>query len=116
MRRFAMRLPASIRVSGIPREFVTETENVSARGVFFYLDRWMSVGAPVEVTMSFPPHVTLADPVRVRFVARVVRTDSYSPSHFGVAARIEEYEFLRPAEADGSVASAGMEPSWHFAG
>ena len=28
----------------------------------------------VEVTMTFPPHITLTDPVRVRFVARVVRS------------------------------------------
>ncbi len=37
VRRFTMRLPASVRVPGIPSEFPTETENVSARGLFFYL-------------------------------------------------------------------------------
>ena len=73
MRRFTMKLPASVRVSGIPSEFPTETENVSARGIFFYLDRWMAEGARVEVTMAFPPQVTLTDPVRVRFLARVLR-------------------------------------------
>jgi hypothetical protein len=38
MRRFDMRLPALIRLEGAD-EFQTETQNVSARGVFFYLDR-----------------------------------------------------------------------------
>ncbi len=97
MRRFDMRLPASIRVAGNgPRDLLTEIQNVSARGVFFYLDRPMAEGAAIEVTMTFPPHVTLTEPVRVRFTARVVRVDT--PQAFagvGVAAMIEEYEFLR---------------------
>ena len=97
MRRFDMRLPASVRVAGNGfSDLLTETQNVSARGVFFYLDRPLAEGARIEVTMTFPPHVTLTEPVRVRFTARVVRVeDSQSVSNIGVAAMIEEYEFLR---------------------
>ena len=97
MRRFDMRLPASVRVRELgPEPFVTETQNVSARGVFFYLDRPIAEGSHIEVTMTFPPHITLTDPVRVRFIARVVRVNSGVPaSRVGVAAIIEEYEFLR---------------------
>ncbi len=97
MRRFDMRLPASVRIAGNGlRDLLTETQNVSARGVFFYLDRSLAEGTRIEVTMTFPPHVTLTEPVRVRFTARVVRTeDSQSLSSIGVAATIEEYEFLR---------------------
>jgi len=39
MRRFDMRLPATVRVLAGLRDLSTETQNVSARGVFFYLDR-----------------------------------------------------------------------------
>src|SRR5579863_659742 len=41
MRRFDMRLPAVVRLgsSDTGNEIQTETQNVSARGVFFYLDR-----------------------------------------------------------------------------
>ena len=96
MRRFDMRLPASIRLGGVEHEFFTETQNVSARGVYFYMDRPIETGTRVEVTMTFPPHITLTDPVRVRFVARVVRVEPPLPSsRIGVAALIEEYEFLR---------------------
>ncbi len=50
----------------------------------------------MEVTMTFPPHVTLTEQVRVRFIARVVRVEtSASFSGTGIAAMIEEYEFLR---------------------
>jgi PilZ domain len=97
MRRFDMRLPASVRVAGKGlRDLLTETQNVSARGVFFYLDRPLAEGMRIEVTMTFPPHVTLTEPVRVRFTARVVRVETtHSLSGIGVAAMIEEYEFLR---------------------
>jgi len=94
MRRFDMRLPALVRLEGAD-EFQTETQNVSARGVFFYLDRAVTKGTPVEVTLTFPPHITLTDAVRVRFTARVIRVESPSPSlRVGTAAMIEDYEFL----------------------
>ena len=95
MRRFDMRLPAVVHIEGTS-EFHTETQNVSARGVFFYLDRAIAAGTQLEVTLTFPPHVTLTDAVRVRFTARVIRVESALPSlRVGTAAMIEDYEFLR---------------------
>jgi PilZ domain len=101
MRRFDMRLPALVRMVDEEdreqeREFRTETQNVSARGVFFYLDRPVPEGTRCEVTLTFPPHITLTDAVRVRFTARVIRVESPLPSmRIGTAAMIETYEFLR---------------------
>jgi hypothetical protein len=105
MRRFDMRLPAVVRLNPAavhpdedqdPNEFHTETQNVSARGVFFYLDKPIPAGTPCEVTLTFPPHITLTDAVRVRFTARVIRVESPLPSsRVGTAAMIEDYEFLR---------------------
>jgi len=46
MRRFDMRLPALVLLDGAD-EFHTETQNVSARGVFFYLDRAVATGTRV---------------------------------------------------------------------
>jgi hypothetical protein len=102
MRRFDMRLPAAVRFTDAEHtadspggEVLTETQNVSARGVFFYLDRAVKKGTRIEVTTTFPPHVTLTDSLRVRFKARVVRVEAPLPvSRIGVAALIEEYEFL----------------------
>jgi hypothetical protein len=97
MRRFDMRLPAVVRLDE-SAEFQTETQNVSARGVFFYLDRPVPEGTRCEVTLTFPPHITLTDAVRVRFTARVIRVESPLPSlRVGTAATIEDYEFLRSA-------------------
>lgn len=95
MRRFDMRLPAIVLLEGAT-EFQTETQNVSARGVFFYLDREVEAGTRLEVTLTFPPHVTLTEAVRVRFTARVIRVERPLPSlRVGTAAMIENYEFLR---------------------
>jgi hypothetical protein len=95
MRRFDMRLPAIVRIESA-NEFQTETQNVSARGVFFYLDRPISAGTKLEVTLTFPPHITLTEAVRVRFKASVLRVEAPLPSsRIGVAALIEDYQFLR---------------------
>jgi hypothetical protein len=109
MRRFDMRLPAIVRLDGTKldgpsnegaKEFHTETQNVSARGVFLYLDRAVKTGTEIEVTLTFPPHVTLTDAVRVRFMARVIRIENPMPSfRVGTAAVIEDYEFLRSNES-----------------
>jgi hypothetical protein len=97
MRRFDLRLPALVKLTGGGfQELLTETQNVSARGVFFYLDRPVAQGSKVEVTLTLPSHVTLTEAVRVRFTARVIRVESPLPvSRVGVAALIEEYEFLQ---------------------
>ena len=98
MRRFDMRLPALIHLpNGKAEDLPTETQNVSARGLFFYLDRPLLGNLRIEVTLTFPPHMTLTDSLRVRFAARVVRVDEPLPgSRIGVAALIEDYEFLGP--------------------
>jgi len=124
MRRFDMRLPALVRLeaggdlslSGQGRdlpsgEIETETQNVSARGVFFYLDRRVPAGTSCEVTLTFPPHITLTDAVRVRFRARVIRSDAPLPSQrVGTAAMIEDYEFLRSNGGSGFLSE--LQRSW----
>jgi hypothetical protein len=117
MRRFDMRLPATVRLKDESQrrdeanEIETETQNVSARGVFFYLDRRVPAGTRCEVTLTFPPHITLTDAVRVRFTARVIRSESPLPSlRVGTAAMIEDYEFLR---SNGSSNFLGvLQQSW----
>ena len=113
MRRFDMRLPALVRLDEVT-EFETETQNVSARGVFFYLDRELPAGTECQVTLTFPPHITLTDAVRVRFSARVIRSEAPLPSmRVGTAAMIENYEFLRTGGGDflSALQDAGKVPN-----
>lgn len=112
MRRFDMRLPALVLLEG-GREFQTETQNVSARGVYFYLDRSVAAGTSLEVTLTFPPHVTLTEAVRVRFRARVIRVEKPLPSlRIGTAAMIEDYEFLR---SNGTELLSQLQKEWKAA-
>jgi hypothetical protein len=112
MRRFDMRLPAVVRLEGAS-EFHTETQNVSARGVFLYLDRAIAAGTKLEVTLTFPPHITLTDPVRVRFTARVIRVESPLPSlRIGTAAMIEDYEFLRSSSGGSPDFLKALQNDW----
>lgn len=97
MRRFDMRLPATVHIT--EQDLQTETQNVSARGVFFYLDRALAPGTQLQVTLTFPPHITLTEAVRVRFTARVIRAEPPLPlMRIGIAAMIENYEFLRSSD------------------
>lgn len=98
MRRFDMRLPAAVKLAHeAGEEMATETQNVSARGVFFHSERQLQVGDDVAITLTFPPHVTLTERVRVRFSACVVRVEpqKVAGAPVGVAAAINGYEFLR---------------------
>lgn len=108
MRRFDIRLPALVKLSGNGfREVLTEIQNVSARGVFFYLDRPVTLGSKVEITLTLPSHITLTEAVRVRFRASVLRVEANSGmARMGVAALIEEYEFLRSLTSQKSFSTA----------
>jgi hypothetical protein len=102
MRRFDMRLPATVKW-GASEQLSTETQNVSARGVFLVLDRQVDAGAHLEITLTFPAYVSLTDCVRVRFTAQVVRVEGAEDGSIGVGAAIEQYEFLRARPAEPAV-------------
>jgi hypothetical protein len=99
-RRFQVQLPLLVRwTSGAGvGEAVTESKDVSSRGVYFLLPKDIAKGLPVEIVMTLPHEITLAGSVRVRCLARIQRTDSQAGSKVGVAAAIERYEFLRGVE------------------
>jgi hypothetical protein len=98
-RRFALRLPVSL---GYPENEAearaAQTRDVSARGICFYVDSNISVGANIEFTFTLPPEITLTESIRVRCKGRVVRVDNGNPDRkVAVAAVIDEYEFLSEA-------------------
>ena len=98
-RRFALRLPVSL---GYPENEAearaAQTRDVSARGICFYVDSNIAVGANIEFTFTLPPEITLTESIRVRCKGRVVRVDNGNPDRkVAVAAVIDEYEFLSEA-------------------
>jgi hypothetical protein len=95
-RRFALRLPVSVRYADDSANGKTaETRDVSARGICFYVDAAMTAGSAIEFTLTLPPEITLTESIRVRCQGKVVRVnEGDSEGRVAVAAVIDEYEFL----------------------
>ncbi len=100
-RRFRMKLPISLTwtTKSGQGQLEAETSEVSSRGVQFTADANVASGTPVEFQMTLPHEVTMAGPVRVRCLGRVVRAEPREESKIGVAVAIERYEFLRGGES-----------------
>ncbi len=98
--RFETKLPLLVRwaTGSAVGEAATESEDVSSRGVYFYLQKDLPNGSPIEIVMTLPHEITLAGPVKVRCLGRVWRTEARPGRNIGVAALIERYEFLRGDE------------------
>ena len=94
-RRFALRLPVTIKFTdGAVAETQAQTRDVSARGVFFYMDSKIAEGSVIEFTLTLPPEITLTESIRVRCRGRVVRVDQSPGQKVGIGAVIEQYDFV----------------------
>jgi hypothetical protein len=98
-RRFALQLPISVQYD--ERNIETQTRDISARGVSFYIDLPFEPGTPITLMMTLPPEITHSEALRVRCFGRVVRCGSQEANgeRVLVAAVLERYEFLASAEA-----------------
>lgn len=77
--RLAQRFPHFVAVDGKvltpePGEIRGITRDVSETGCLFYADRPLPAGAELEITITFPKAITLTQDMRVRCLARVVRS------------------------------------------
>ncbi|HEY7402576.1 MAG TPA: PilZ domain-containing protein [Candidatus Angelobacter sp.] len=94
IRRFPLDLPISVKFLDNGRhEIAGHTRDVSARGVFMYLEMEIRVGAPIEFVMTLPPEITLSDSIRVRCTGTVVRVEK-NGNEQGVAVTINKYDFV----------------------
>lgn len=91
MRRLPLALPVTVRVKA-KNEMFSETRDVSARGVFFYLESAPDEGSEVEFTLTLPPEVTLTEALRIHCSGRVIRIDRAENDRFGIAAAIDKYD------------------------
>jgi len=92
-RRFALHVP--VTVNRDQANEAAQIRDVSARGISFYIDSLVSQGSPIGFTLTLPPEITLTESIRVQCKGRVVRVENgRSDGKVGVAAVIEEYEFL----------------------
>jgi hypothetical protein len=93
-RRFSLDLPISVKfLNHDQQELAGHTRDVSSRGVFMYLDTDITAGVPIEFVMTLPQEITLADPIRVRCMGKILRVDKAAQGQ-GVAVAIEKYDFI----------------------
>jgi PilZ domain len=94
IRRIPLDLPISVKfLDNGKREITGRTRDVSARGVFMYLETEIRVGAPIEFVMTLPAEITLSDPIRVRCSGSVLRIEKTGDQQ-GVAVAIRKYDFV----------------------
>jgi PilZ domain-containing protein len=104
--RFDYQLPISVKFQGQEGEQAGFTQNLSARGVFFYSDCAIVEGASIELTVLMPAEITLTDNMRVRCRGKVLRVvQCNGSSKIGVAAQLEGYEYLPDAAGVGTEGS-----------
>jgi hypothetical protein len=99
------------------REGLGFTQDLSARGVFFFTDTCLAPGSEVELTLRMPSEITLGEGMLVRCRGHILRvvTPAASPedssarspaeTKIGVAVRFEGYEYL-PEVVESSAAFA----------
>ena len=93
--RFDLHLPVSIKLSGSAHEACGFTQDLSARGSFFYTDYPLGVGECVELTLVMPSEITLGENMRVRCKGRVLRVQQPAVgTKLGVAVHFATYEYL----------------------
>jgi hypothetical protein len=95
--RFEVNLPISIRVAG--QTIPGFTQNVSARGVFLYMDASLAEGTAVALTFTMPSEITLAESMPVRCLGRVLRgMTSGAGQRCGIAVQLDSYQYLQESE------------------
>jgi len=102
--RFDFQLPVSVRLAGTECEGYGFTQDLSGRGIFFYTDFQVAEGDAVELTLVMPSEITLTENARVRCRGKVVRVLPVEKK-YGVAARLEGYEYLPKAETAAEVSA-----------
>jgi PilZ domain-containing protein len=71
------------------------TQDISARGMFFFSEMLLEEGAAVLITLRMPSEITLGETMRVRCRGRVLRVLKTANSNkLGVAATFEGYDYL----------------------
>jgi hypothetical protein len=98
MRRFSMQLPVQVKGQAETKEVIAVTKDVSARGVYIYLDSEVAQDTPIEFTLTLPPEITMTQSIRVHCKGKVVRVDRELPGRVGIAAMIDHYQFLDSEE------------------
>ena len=96
-RRYRLSIPVEVRSPGQGAAAVlTSSEDISAKGIYFVLSPGAELGSELESDRRLPPQLCQGKTVRVHGHGHIVRRGPPDEQgRIGVAAAIEEYEFIR---------------------
>jgi len=98
--RFEVQRPLSVHFNG--QTVPGFAQDLSGRGIYFYAETALPLGAVVELTFAMPSEITLTEMMPVRCRGRVVRSSaaghSENDQRNGFAVQFDAYEYL-PADA-----------------
>src|SRR5436305_11548391 len=100
--RFPLEMPVWVRLPGTDATVHAKTRDVSASGVFFYVNCEIREDAEIEFTMTLPPELTRTAAIQVSCKGKVVRVhNDATTGKVGIAAAIHSYDFLAQAASSG---------------
>jgi hypothetical protein len=95
--RFPVKAPVTVLIGD--RALPAYTQNVSERGVYFYVSPTESELIPqnFDFLLELPPEVTISNWCSIRCQGRLVRRDEATTGAPGIAAEILQYSIVREA-------------------
>jgi hypothetical protein len=118
--RFPYLLSVSVRQPADSIEGMGFTQDLSSRGVYFFTDAPLTLGAEIELTLRMPSEITLGESMPVRCRGRILRVtkpplsdgSTVADAKIGVAVKFDGYEYLPEPASSGSAARvASLHPS-----
>jgi hypothetical protein len=111
--RFDLHVPVSVKLAGSAHEASGFTQDLSARGAFFFTDFPLGPGEQIELTLNMPSEITLGESMRVRCQGSVLRVVQPAiGTKLGVAVHFAGYEYL-PSEESTTSDSFGRISALH---
>jgi hypothetical protein len=74
------------------------THNASSRGLYFVIDRELSMGTELDLVLTLPKEITYGTEISLCAYGKVVRTELHwagDVNQVGIAATMETYYFVR---------------------
>jgi hypothetical protein len=92
--RFELQLPVEVNAGNSTVRLPAVTRDVSARGIYFFMDAEVFFDSEFEFTLTLTPEITRTQCIRVQCAGHVIRIDRQGSDRIGLAARIGKHEFL----------------------
>jgi hypothetical protein len=91
-RRFKVRVPATLRVSGHTLQGQAHVQDISVGGMFLYADSEFEPGSELQIVLMMPREIGISKGQMICCHAKVLRLDRrVEDGKYGIAATIERF-------------------------